>query len=237
MEALEVSEDDALQAIALLECPSDRDTSAEKRLSVPKEIIFLIDVVLSESRWRLLYDETIHKGILHVLTEDFQVSIYGFKRSIGRFAGPTHDPARLARALHPVSSRGKGRAARIVGRARYQEIRPGRYRASGQGLRVFHHSRASAHHRGAVEQCLILSAAERVPVLRRQPVEVAHYAVRTQQLYGLVRRTGGREYEIVLMDWMPFFRITKSVSELARTEYFVGYYPRSVDEGIARPTK
>jgi len=39
-------------------------------------------------------------------------------------------------------------------------------------------------------------------------------------------------HHIELMDSTSLLRITESLSESSRTEYLVGYYPRSVDEEI-----
>ena len=109
-EAFEVFEDGRRQEIAFVEGPGTQDARVYNRGSVPKEIIFLIDVSLSVSRWRLLDDETIREGILDALTEDFRVSIYGFGSTIRQYAGPTRDPALLARALRQLSMSRKAAA-------------------------------------------------------------------------------------------------------------------------------
>ena len=34
------------------------------------------------------------------------------------------------------------------------------------------------------------------------------------------------------MDWVSFRHVTRELSSLVRTEYLVGYYPRSVDKEV-----
>lgn len=81
--------------------------------------------------------------------------------------------------------------------------------------------------RHAVPQRIDQSIAKRKAALR-----ATDYVAHTGWFHSLGQRTGGRRYNIDLMDWISLSRITKSVSELARTEYLVGYYPRCVDEEV-----
>ena len=46
------------------------------------------------------------------------------------------------------------------------------------------------------------------------------------------RRTGGRSYDLEVLNSKVLRRILGSLSELAETEYVVGYYPRAVDEQL-----
>lgn len=46
------------------------------------------------------------------------------------------------------------------------------------------------------------------------------------------RKTGGRSYDLEVLNSKVIRRILASLSELAETEYVVGYYPRSVDEEV-----
>lgn len=260
-DAFEVFEDGMRQEIAFVEGPDAQDERAENRRSVPKEIIFLIDVSLSVSRWRLLDDETIREGILDALTEDFRVSIYGFGSTIKQYVGPTRDPAVLARALRQLSMSRQGRSRvyeSVLHTILHAVERGGNARrrllvfSDGLDTTSFSPDRAV--------QAALSSATSISPVVVTSPEQISsttlgprasrtgssglsqrkaalratEYRAHTGYFQDLGRRTGGRKHHIELMDRASLLRITKSLSESARTEYLVGYYPRSVDEEITK---
>ena len=259
-EEFEVFEDGVLQEVAFVEGPAAQGESASHRRRVPKEIIFLIDVSLSVSRWRLLDDETLRKGILDALTEDFLVSIYGFGGRLRHYAGPTRDPDELVRALHQLAVAREGRSLvynSIFSTLNHAEQRGGNARrrllvfSDGMDTTRFNPSRVveAANALGiSISPVLVAprepGATSRAPARsgpnaidlsiskRRAALRSTDYRAHTGKFHSLGQRTGGRNYAIDLMDWMSLSRITKSVSKLARTEYLVGYYPRNVDEGI-----
>ena len=256
----EVFEDGVRQEVAFVEGPAIQGESNSHRHTVPKEIILLIDVSLSVSRWRLLDDETIRKGILDALTEDFQVSIYGFGSRLMQYATPTRDPDELVRALHDLSMSREGRSLvyqSIFSTLRHASERSGIVRrrllvfSDGMDTTEFDPSRVveAANALGisispvlvAIQEQLLSSRALARSVSNRIDLSISkrqaalgstNYLAHAGKFHGLGQRTGGRKYQIDTMDWMSLSRITKSVSELARTEYLVGYYPRSVDDEI-----
>jgi len=256
----EVFEDGVRQEVALVEGPTIQGESNSHRRTVPKEIIFLIDVSLSVSRWRLVDDETIRKGILDALTEDFLVSIYGFGSRLMQYAAPTRDPDELARALHDLSLSREGSSLvyeSIFSTLHHASERRGNARrrlfvfSDGMDTTKFDPSRVveTANALGiSISPVLVATqepiATSRAPARaapkaidlsisnRRAALRSTDYRAHTGKFHSLGQRTGGRKYEIDMMDWMSLSRITKSVSELARTEYLVGYYPRNVDEEI-----
>ncbi len=67
----QVLEDGVLQDIAFIEGPAELASGESRRRDIPKEVLFLIDVSVSVSKWRLLDDTTTRNGILYALTEDF----------------------------------------------------------------------------------------------------------------------------------------------------------------------
>ena len=256
----EVFEDGVRQEVAFVEGPATQGESNSHRHTVPKEIILLIDVSLSVSRWRLLDDETIRKGILDALTEDFQVSIYGFGSRLMQYATATRNPDELVRALHDLSKSREGRSLvyqSIFSTLRHASERSGNVRrrlfvfSDGMDTTEFDPSRVveAANALGisispvlvAPQEPLLSSRASTRTVSNRIDLSISkrqaalgstNYLAHAGKFHGLGQRTGGRKYQIDTMDWMSLSRITKSVSELARTEYLVGYYPRSVDEKI-----
>lgn len=46
------------------------------------------------------------------------------------------------------------------------------------------------------------------------------------------RKTGGRSYDLEVLNSKVIRKILGSLSQLAETEYVVGYYPRVVDEEL-----
>ncbi len=254
-EDFEVFEDGIRQEIAFVESPGVQGEAISKRRNVPKEIIFLIDVSISVSRWRLLDDQAIRKGILDALTEDFLVSVYGFGITLKQYATPTRDPAELARALYQLalSSEGQSRvyesvfhvlhhAAARGGNARRRlfvfsdgldttRFKPDRVVQAARSLGISINPVAVAgsgvpHVAGGPKR-IDLSLSKRRAALSRMD-----YDAHAGQFPSLGRRTGGRKYEIDLMDWRSLSRVTESIAELARTEYLVGYYPGQIDEEI-----
>lgn len=126
-EDFELFEDGVRQKVAFVDGPGPRGESASHRRRVPKEIIFLVDVSISVSRWRLVDDERIRKGVLDALTEDFRVSVYGFGSRLMQYAAPTRDPGKLARAFYDLSLSREGRS--LV----YQSIFSTLFHASERG--------------------------------------------------------------------------------------------------------
>ena len=260
-EEFEAFEDGVLQEVAFVEGPVVHGESDLHRRRVPKEIIFLIDVSLSVSRWRLLDDETLRKGILDALTEDFLVSIYGFGSRLMQYAAPTRDPDELVRALHQLALAREGRSLvydSIFSTLHHASERGGNVRrrlfvfSDGMDTTEFDPSRVveTASALGISVSPVLVAPQEplansRAPVRaapkaidlslsnRRAALSSTNYLAHTGKFHSLGQRTGGRRYEIDLMDWSSLARITESVSKLARTEYLVGYYPRSVDEEIS----
>ncbi len=259
-EEFEVFEDGVLQEVAFVEGPAAQGESTLHRRRVPKEIIFLIDVSLSVSRWRLLDDETLRKGILDALTEDFLISIYGFGSRLRHYAGPTRDPDELVRALHQLAVAREGRSLvynSIFSTLSHAEQRGGNARrrllvfSDGMDTTRFNPSRVveAANALGISISPVLVAPRESLATSgppartgpkaidlniskRRAALRSSDYRAHTGKFHGLGQKTGGSKYVIDVMDWMSLSRITESVSKLAQTEYLVGYYPRNVDEGI-----
>lgn len=256
-EAFEVFEDGRRQEIAFVEGPGTQDERTLNRGSVPKEIIFLIDVSLSVSRWRLLDDETIREAILDALTEDFRVSIYGFGTTIRHYAGPTRDPALLARALRQLSMSREGRSRvyeSVLHTILHAVERGGNARrrllvfSDGLDTTRFDPDRAvqAALSSATSINPVVVTSPEQIssttlgpqasrtgsPGLsqRKAALRATEYRAHAGHFHDLGRRTRGQRHHIELMDRASLLRITKSLSESARTEYLVGYYPRGVDE-------
>ena len=254
-EDFELFEDGVRQKIAFVDGPGTQGESTSPRSRVPKEIVFLIDVSISVSRWRLVDDERIRKGVLDALTEDFGVSVYGFGSRLMQYAAPTRDPGKLARAFYDLSLSREGRslvyesifrtlfhASERGGNARRRlfvfsdgmdttDFEPSRVVQAARELGIAVNpvvvGRPDLIQPNAAPQGIDQSISERKAALRATG-DAAH----TGWFHSFGQRTGGRKYSIDLMDWRSLSRITKSVSELARTEYLVGYYPRSVDEEL-----
>ena len=252
-------EDGMRQEIAFVESRGVQNERTYNRGSVPKELIFLIDVSLSVSRWRLLDDETIRKGILDALTEDFRVSIYGFGSRIRQYAGPTRDPFVLANALRQLSMSREGRSRvyeAVLHTILHAAERGGNARrrllvfSDGLDTTRFNPDRAV---RAALSSAtsinpVVVTSPEQIASTtpdprasrtgslglsqRKAALRATEYRAHTGHFHDLGRRTGGRVHHIELMDSTSLLRITESLSESSRTEYLVGYYPRSVDEEI-----
>lgn len=259
-EEFEVFEDGVRQEVAFVDGPAAQGESTLHRRRVLKEIIFLIDVSLSVSRWRLLDDETLRKGILDALTEDFLVSIYGFGSRLVQYAAPTRDPDELARALHQLSLTREVRSLvydSIFHTLHHASARGGSVRrrlfvfSDGMDTTKFDPSRVvkAANALGISINPVLVARQEPRPTFgpppkavpkpvdlriskRRAALRSTDYLAHTAKFHGLGQRTGGSKYLIDVMDWMSLSRITESVSKLAQTEYLVGYYPRNVDEEI-----
>ncbi|MDE0104096.1 MAG: VWA domain-containing protein [Bryobacterales bacterium] len=252
-EDFEVFEDGIRQEIAFVETSGAQGEAISQRRSVPKEIIFLIDVSISVSRWRLLDDQAIRKGILDALTEDFLVSVYGFGITLKQYAAPTRDPAELVRALYQLalSREGQSRVYQSVFHVLHHAAARGgnarrRLFVFSDGLdttrfkpdRVVQTARTLGISINPVtvagpEVSHIPTGPKRIDQSiskRRAALSRMDYDAHTGQFQSLGRRTGGRKYEIDLMDWRSLSRVTESVAELARTEYVVGYYPGLIDD-------
>ena len=205
-------------------------------------------------------DETLRKGILDALTEDFLVSIYGFGSRLMQYAAPTRDSDELVRALHRLALAREGRSLvydSIFSTLHHAVQRGGNARrrllvfSDGMDTTNFDPSRVvEAATALGISISPVLVRPQEPLATSRAPARAAPNAIdlsiskrragltstdrlaHTGKFHSLGQRTGGRKYVIDVMDWMSLSRITESVSKLARTEYLVGYYPRNVDEEV-----
>ena len=257
-DAFEVLEDGQLQDIALVDGPVGPGEDAAQRRRVQKEIIFLIDMSANSSNWPVLDDETIRKGMLDGLTEDFQFSIYGIGSTLRYFTGPTRDPGSLARALQEASMfRKEGSAVfeGIYNALGHAAARGGNVRrtlfvfSDGVDTTTFEadHVVAVATILGIPVNPVVVGGLRADPggfsapqaqgtlpsrTVRQRTLRGADSAAHFGKFVSLDRKTGGRRYDIDRVDWMSLRRVTQSISRLARTEYLVGYRPRNVDTEI-----
>lgn len=256
-EAFELREDGVLQDIAFVEGPG-ADGAGTSR-TVPTEIIFLIDFSYSVMRPGLLDFTTVRRTMLEGLRDDVMISVYGFASKLKRFTGPTRDLEKLQWALDQAyeSETGGSRVYEaIMQTARDASNRGGNVsrmmvvfsdglsttklspemavqaaRAFGIPLYpvVLGHERDA---RRAQRQIPALGPSRHPRGPRGGSSGMTERENRMRIFAETGRKTGGRSYDLEVLNSKVIRRILASLSELAETEYVVGYYPRSVDEEV-----
>ncbi len=258
IDAFEVLEDGELQDIAFVDGPAGPGEDAAQRRRVQRELIFLIDVGTSFSNLSDLVDATVRVRMLDGLSENFQFSIYGIGSSLRYFTGPTRDSGKLARALEQVS--GVPQSPSAIFEGIFQTLNHAAARGGSVWRKVFVFSDGFDHTR--FDPDLAVRAANELgiainPVVigskvlnagifdepqvpgtlpsasaRQRMMRGSDDAARRGRFFSLGQRTGGRRYDFDQMDWVSFRHVTRELSSLVRTEYLVGYYPRSVDKEV-----
>jgi len=258
VEAFEVFEDGVAQEVALVDGYATASESSGQSHRVPKELILLVDLSLGASSWRRIEGETLRKGILDALTQKFQVSVYGFGSSIRQYADPTRDPAVIARALRtlPLFERRQSRLHEAIftmilhaaeraetSRTRLVVVSHGWDSTRFDPERTIRAARSSgiSIYPVVVARPTSMSTVVRVSPIggsiprmdqRRSTLWALRNLARGGGFSDLGRHTGGKKYRIESMDPPSLLRVSKALSQLARTEYLVGFYPRNVDEEI-----
>lgn len=259
-EAFELREDGAVQRIAFVEGPPADGEEAAQR-SISSEIIFLIDVSHSVMRRGLLDGGMIHGEVLKGLREGVSISVYGFAGKLHRFTGPTRDPARLQRALelaYAAEAGGSRVYEAIMQTARDAANRGGNTSrmivvfsdgfsttklspdlvvrsANALGIPLYpvvlgHGEIAKRSARGALQ---IRQPSRNNPTAgRRRQSEANRQELRQRDFADIGPKTGGRSYDLTVINNMVIRKMLQSLSTLAQTEYIVGYYPGSVDEPL-----
>lgn len=258
VEAFEVLEDGVAQKVALVDGYATASESSGQPHRVPKEVIVLVDLSLGASAWRRIEGETLRTDIFEALAENFQVSVYGFGNSIRQYAEPTQDPAVIARAfrtlplfekrrsrlheaiftmiLHAAKRAGTARTRLVVFSHGWDSTRLDLERAIraawSSGISIY--PVEVARPTSMPTTVLVSPTRGSLPRMdqRRSTLVALRYLVRGGGFRDLGRHTGGKRYRIESMDPPSLLRLTKALSQLARTEYLVGYYPRNVDEEI-----
>lgn len=259
-EAFELREDGVLQDIAFVEGPpADGEASAR---TVPTEIIFLIDFSFSVMTPGLLDFSTVRSTMMEGLRDDLLISVYGFANNLKRFTGPTRDLKKLQWALDQAyeSEAGGSRVYEaIMQTARTASNEGGNM---SRMMVVFSDGLSTTKlSPDVVVQVARMYGIPLYPIIlghdrivdraqrrqqrgvdelgpTRQPVTPNVWATgRAQEnkmrLFAEIgRKTGGRSYDLEVLNSKVLRRILGSLSELAETEYVVGYYPRAVDEAL-----
>ncbi len=258
IEAFELREDGVLQDIAFVEGPADEGGKTSPR-SVPTEIMFLIDFSYSVMRPGLLDFTTVRSTMLEGLRDDVMISVYGFASTLKKFTGPTRDPNKLQWALDQAyeSETGGSRVYEaIIQTARDASQRGGNVSRMmvvfSDGLSttklnpevVVHTARAFGIPLYPVvlgHERLVRRSQRRVPRLgpSRYPAgprggqsNSRSQESRMQLFADIGPKTGGRSYDLTVLNSKVIGKILGSLSQLAETEYVVGYYPRVVDEEL-----
>ena len=256
-EAFELREDGVPQEIAFVEGPAAEDGVSTR--SVPTEIIFLIDFSFSVMRPGLLDLTTVRSTLLEGLRDDVLISVYGFANSLKRFTGPTRDLKKLQWALDQAyeSEAGGSRVYEaIMQTARDASNRGGNATrmmvvfsdglsttkmspdvvvqvAQMYGIPLYPiilgHDRIVKRQQQRQRRSVGLFGASRRPPVQGGASGTEQES-RMRVFADIGRRTGGRSYDLEVLNNKVLRRILASLSELAETEYVVGYYPRSVDE-------
>ena len=257
-EAFELREDGVLQNIAFVEGPGDDGAGTSR--TVPTEIIFLIDFSYSVMRPGLLDLTTVRTTMLEGLRDDLMISVYGFSSNLKRFTGPTRDLEKLQWALdqaYESESGGSRVYEAIMQTARDASNRGGNVsrmmvvfsdglsttklnpemavqaaRAFGIPLYpvILGHERNA---RRAQRQIPSIHGPSRNPRGARGGGSAFSERENRMRIFAETgRKTGGRSYDLDVLNNKVIRRILTSLSELAETEYVVGYYPRTVDEEI-----
>ena len=258
IESFELREDGVLQDIAFVEGPVDDGGKISSR-SVPTEIMFLIDFSYSVMRPGLLDFTTVRSTMLEGLRDDVMISVYGFASTLKKFTGPTRDLNKLQWALDQAyeSETGGSRVYEaIIQTARDAAKRGGNVSRMmvvfSDGLSttkldpevVVHAARAFGIPLYPVvlgHERLLRRSQRRVPRLgpSRYPAgprggqsNSRNQESRMQLFADIGPKTGGRSYDLTVLNSKVVGRILGSLSQLAETEYVVGYYPRAVDEAL-----
>ncbi len=257
-ESFELREDGVLQDIAFVEGPVNEGADASSR-TVPTEVMFLVDFSYSVMKPGLLDLTTIRSTMLEGLRNDVRISVYGFANTLKKFTGPTRDLNKLQWALDQAyeSEAGGSRVYEaIIQTARDASQQGGNVSRMmvvfSDGLSttklspdvVVHAARAFGipiypvvlgHDR------VMRRAQRRTPALgpSRRPAGPRgggsgsrERESRMRVFADIGRRTGGRSYDLDVINSKVIRRILGSLSELAETEYVVGYYPREVDDEL-----
>ena len=256
-EAFELREDGVVQDIAFVEGPGNEGEDASER-AVPTEIILLVDFSHSVMRPGLLDLTTVRTTMLEGLRDDLMISIYGFARNLKRFTGPTRDIDKLQWALDQAyeSEAGGSRVYEaIIQTARDASQRGGNMSRMmvvfSDGLSttklspdvVVHAARAFGipiypvilgHERIAEKsrrRSPNLGPARR-PARARGGSQGRQQENRMRVFADLGPKTGGRSYDLTIINNKVIRKILGSLSQLAATEYVVGYYPSVLDEEL-----
>ena len=257
-EAFELREDGVLQDIAFVEGPADEGGESPSR-SVPTEIMFLIDFSYSVMKPGLLDFTTVRRTMLEGLRDDVMISVYGFANTLKRFTGPTRDLTKLQWALDQAyeSETGGSRVYEAI----IQTARDASKRGANvsrmmvvfsDGLSttklspdvVVHAARAFGIPLYPVvlgHQRIVRRSQRRMPRLgptrfpsgSRGGLSNSRAQESRMQLFADIGpKTGGRSYDLAVLNSKVIGKILGSLSQLAETEYVIGYYPRSVDEEL-----
>lgn len=257
-EAFELREDGVPQEIAFVEGPSAEDGVSTR--SVPTEIIFLIDFSFSVMRPGLLDLTTVRSTLLEGLRDDVLISVYGFANSLKRFTGPTRDLKKLQWALDQTyeSEAGGSRVYEAIMQTARDATNRGGGNASRMMVVFSDGLSTTKMSTDMVVQVAQIYGIPLYPIIlghdrivkrqqqrqrrsvgvfgpsRQPPVQGGASGTEQESLMRVFadvgRRTGGRSYDLEVLNNKVLRRILESLSELAETEYVVGYYPRSVDE-------
>lgn len=259
-EAFELREDGAVQNIAFVEGPPVEGEDAAER-TVPTEIIFLLDVSHSVMRRGLLDGSMIGNSMLKGLRAGVSISVYGFAGKLHRFSGPTRDPAKLQRALdlayaaeaggsrvyeaimqtaRDAANRG-GNASRMIvvfsDGFSTTKLSPDLVARSANALGIPLYPVVLGH--GEIAKRAARGALQIRQPSRNNPTAGARrqsYAnmqeLRQRHFADIGPKTGGRSYDLTVINNMVIRKMLTSLATLAQTEYIVGYYPGSVDEPL-----
>ncbi len=261
MESFEVREDGVLQNIAFVEGPPADGEQGGTR-TVPTEIIFLIDFSYSVMTPGLLDFTTVRSTMMEGLRDDLLISVYGFANKLKRFTGPTRNLEKLQWALDQAyeSEAGGSRVYEaIMQTARDASNRGGNM---SRMMVVFSDGLSTTKlSPDMVVQVARMYGIPLYPIVlghdriiqrsqrrqqsgvnelgpSRQPANPRVWATGREQeskmrvFAEIGQRTGGRSYDLEVLNSKVLRRILGSLSELAETEYVVGYYPRAVDEAL-----
>jgi len=257
-EAFELREDGVPQEIAFVEGPPIAGAEASSR-TVPTEIIFLIDFSYSVMRPGLLDFTTVRSTMLERLRDDVMISVYGFASKLKRFTGPTRDLDKLQWALDQAyeSETGGSRVYEAI----MQTARDASMRGGSVSRMMVVFSDGLSTTKLSPEMAVQAARAFGIPlypvilghdrVLRRSRVRVpalgpsrnprggrgggsgaTEQENRMRIFSEMGRKTGGRSYDLEVLNNKVIRRILGSLSQLAETEYVLGYYPRAVDEEL-----
>ena len=258
-EAFELREDGVLQDIAFVEGPPPEGEQSTR--DVPTEIIFLIDFSYSVMTPGLLDFTAVRSTMLDRLRDNVLISIYGFAANLKHFTGPTRDVSKLQWALdqaHASEAGGSRVYEAIIQTAKHATDRGGNIsrmmvvfsdgfsttnldpqvvvraaRAFGIPLYpvVLGHDRVVRRARRGPGVNVLGPSRNPVPALNRGS-NSREQENRMRIFADIGPQTGGRSYDLEVINSKVIRHILGSLSELAETEYVVGYYPKAVDEAL-----
>ncbi len=258
-EAFALHEDSVLQDIAFVEGPPAE--GEESTRDVPTEIIFLIDFSYSVMTPGLLDFTAIRNTMLDRLRDNVLISIYGFAGNLKHFTGPTRDLTKLQWALnqaHASEAGGSRVYEAIIQTAKHATDRGGNVSrmmivfsdgfsttkidpevavraawAFGIPLYpvVLGHDRVVRRSQRGRSVNVLGPSRNPVPALNRGSSS-RDQENRMRIFADIGPKTGGRSYDLEVINSKVIRHILGSLSELAATEYVLGYYPKVVDEAL-----